>query len=75
MPRTVLQNVRDVALTVMAVLVSLVCALVLYFAIAAGSALAELGDNLDDDPTPAEDFTSVPGDGGACLGPNPPSWC
>lgn len=48
--RTGLQKTRDVALTVMAILVSLVSAVLLYTAIAAGSAIAELGK---DDPTPA----------------------
>jgi hypothetical protein len=46
--RSGLQKTRDVALTVMAVLVSIVCAFAIYVAIAAGSALAEMGA----DPAP-----------------------
>lgn len=41
--RTGLQRTRDIALTVMAVLVSVVCAVLLYVTIAAGSALSQLG--------------------------------
>lgn len=42
--RTGLQKTRDVALTVMAVVVSIFCAVMLYFTVQAGAALSRLGD-------------------------------
>ncbi len=54
--RTMLQKVRDIALTIMAILVSITCALLLYVAFAAGSALSDLGNNLGDGSTPAPTF-------------------
>jgi hypothetical protein len=76
--RTGLQKVRDVALTVMAVLVSIVCAVAIYVAVAAGSALSDIGSNTD--PTPAatgEQFEPVPTNpsGEDCIGEVPPPGC
>lgn len=61
---TGLQKTRDVALTVMAVLVSVVCAFAIYVVIAAGSAIADLGDA---DPVPTFNLD--------CLGEVPPPGC
>lgn len=74
--RTVLQGTRDVALTVMAVLVSIVCAFMIYVAVAAGSALADLG-NLDPTPTLTENIQPVPTNsaGEECVGEVPPAGC
>jgi hypothetical protein len=74
-PRTGLQKTRDIALTVMAVLVSVVCGVILYVTIAAGSALSELGKA---DPTPTFNFDEpVPTNsaGEECIGEVPPEGC
>ncbi len=61
-----MQTVRDVALTVMAVLVSIVCCIVIYVAAAGMASLAELGT-----PDPAS--PTVPAE---CIGEEPlPADC
>lgn len=77
--RTGLQKTRDIALTVMAVMVSVVCALLLYFTAVAGSAIADLGRNTVPN-TPVENFEPGPvptGSGGVpCYGEEPaPPGC
>ena len=57
--RTPLQNVRDVALTIMAVLLSIVSAIVLYVMITAGSTLYRIDDRIDA-PVPPAPSTSLP---------------
>jgi hypothetical protein len=75
-----LGRIRDIALTVMAVLVSAVCVVALYVVFAAGSALAHLGDQVNN-PTPAvtENFDpgAVPTNpaGQECVGEEPPPGC
>ena len=73
--RTALQKTRDVLLSLMAVLVSLVCALVLYLAFTAGSALAELGHN--GDPAVTQNFEPTPTGpvGEECQAEVPPPGC
>ncbi|BEL07842.1 hypothetical protein Q0Z83_060330 [Actinoplanes sichuanensis] len=75
--RTGLQKARDIALTVMAVLVSIVCLLLLYVGVAAGSALSDVSNRLSEStPTPAFTFDTpaVPdpvrtnADGVECIG-------
>lgn len=74
--RTGLEKTRDVLLAVMAVMVSVVCALMLYLAFTAGSALSELGRT---DPAPAvtENFEPVPTNsaGEECVGEELPPGC
>jgi len=75
-----LAKIRDVALTVMAVLVSLVCVVILFVTFAAGSALSEIGDRLNN-PTPEPVATFDPGPvptnsaGEECVGEIPPPGC
>lgn len=76
--RTVLQKIRDIALTVMAMLVSVLCAILLYVLFAAGSSLAELGDRATD-PAPTFNFDSDPvptnSAGEECIGEVVPAGC
>jgi hypothetical protein len=55
--RSGLQKIRDIALTVMAILVSILSLVLLYVIFAAGSALSDLGKNLGDSTTPAPAIT------------------
>jgi hypothetical protein len=50
--RSLLQKVRDVALTIMAILVSAISAFAIYVIITAGSALYRVDDKIDN-PVPA----------------------
>jgi hypothetical protein len=65
----------------MAVMVSLVCAVLLYLTVAAGSALGELGNRIDPAPTATFDEPSyedpVPTNsaGEECIGEVPPPGC
>jgi len=70
-------KIRDIALTVMAVLVSLVCVLVLYVAVSAGSALSKIGDDADPQPAVSEQFEPDPVNptGEDCVGEEPPPGC
>lgn len=61
-----MQRTRDVALTIMAVLVSLVCAGILYVAFTAGSALSDL---TNPDPEPSVTFNDE------CYQVDPPADC
>lgn len=71
--RSVLEKIRDVTLIVMAVLVSAVCVVVLFFTVAAGSAIAELGKP---DPTPAPaEVIPTNSAGEECVGEVPPPGC
>jgi hypothetical protein len=79
-PRTVLQQIRDIALTIMATLVSIVCALIIYLVFAAGASLADLGNN-SGDPAPGFSFEPEPeviptgSNGEPCIGEVPPPGC
>jgi hypothetical protein len=79
-----LQKIRDVALTVMAVLVSLVCAVLLFLTVAAGSALSEIGNRIStptpaatlDEPSHEEPLPLPTGDNGEpCIGEVPIPGC
>jgi hypothetical protein len=61
-------KVRDIALTVMAILVSIVCAGVIYYAVAVRSAISDIGKP---DPEPAvTSFEDL-----ECVGEVPPPGC
>lgn len=62
-----MQKVRDVMLTVMALLVSIVCAGLIYFALAAGSALSEIGTP----QSPVSTADLLPDDPPECVGEEP----
>jgi hypothetical protein len=71
--RTRLQKTRDIALTVMAVLVSVVCAIAIYLAVTDRSAISDVGTS--DDPTPSVTHTFKVTDPDPCTGSIPPPDC
>ncbi len=78
-PRSGLQRVRDVALTVMAVVVPLFVLFALYVSLSVGSFLAEMPDRWNEPvPAPTFDFDEpVPTNslGEECIGDEPPPGC
>jgi hypothetical protein len=75
--RTGLQQVRDFLLCIMALLVSVVCALILYLALATGSAIHELRTR---EPVPVPTFPGIDPlptgkNGQPCLGEELPAGC
>ncbi len=64
-----MQTVRDILLSLMAILVSAVCVVILYLVFTAGAALSELGNT---DPAPLPSY----GPAAECIGEEPlPADC